>query len=36
MVTIPKAHLVECVGLLRPEKIAQIEAAIRFALGLGE
>jgi mRNA interferase MazF len=36
MVTIPKAHLVECVGLLRPEKIAQIEEAIRFALGLSE
>jgi mRNA interferase MazF len=36
MVTIPKAHLTERIGLLRPEKIARIEAAIRFALGLSE
>jgi mRNA interferase MazF len=32
LVTIPKAHLKQCIGLLRPEKVQQIEAALRFAL----
>jgi len=36
MVTIPKSHLEQCVAQLRPEKIRQIEAAIRFALGMSE
>ena len=36
MVTIPKSHLEQCIALLRPEKIRQIEAAIRFALGMSE
>jgi mRNA interferase MazF len=34
LVTIPKADLVQCIGLLRPEKVQQIEAALRFALGM--
>jgi mRNA interferase MazF len=36
MVTIPKSHLTQCIALLRPEKVKQIEAAIRFALGMSE
>jgi mRNA interferase MazF len=36
LVTIPKADLEQCIGLLRPEKVRQIEAALRFALGMGE
>lgn len=34
VVTIPKSHLDHCIALLRPEKIRQIEAALRFAFGL--
>jgi len=36
LVTIQKADLQQCIGLLRPEKVRQIEAALRFALGMGE
>jgi mRNA interferase MazF len=36
LVIIPKADLKQCIGLLRAEKVQQIEAALRFALGLGE
>lgn len=36
IVTIPKAHLDQCVAFLRPEKVRQIEAAIRFALGMAD
>jgi mRNA interferase MazF len=36
LVTIPKADLQQCIGLLRPEKVQQIEAALRFALGMSE
>ncbi len=36
LVTVPKSDLEECIALLRPEKIQQIEAAIRFALGMSE
>ncbi|HEX3531359.1 MAG TPA: type II toxin-antitoxin system PemK/MazF family toxin [Thermoanaerobaculia bacterium] len=36
IVTIPKSDLVECIGLLRPEKILEVEAALRFALGLSD
>ncbi|HEV7508852.1 MAG TPA: type II toxin-antitoxin system PemK/MazF family toxin [Thermoanaerobaculia bacterium] len=35
-VTIPKSHLEQCIALLRPKKIKQIDAALRFALGLSE
>lgn len=34
IVTVPKAHLGEPITQLRPEKIRQIEAALRFALGM--
>jgi mRNA interferase MazF len=34
IVTIQKSHLEQCITLLRPEKIRQVEAALRFALGL--
>ena len=36
LVTIPKVDLKQCIGLLRPEKVQKIEAALRFALGMGE
>lgn len=36
LVTIPKSNLEQCIGLLRPEKVKQIEAALRFALGMSE
>jgi mRNA interferase MazF len=36
LVTIPKADLEQCIGLLRPEKVQQLEAALRFALAMGE
>ncbi|MBW8879243.1 MAG: type II toxin-antitoxin system PemK/MazF family toxin [Acidobacteria bacterium] len=32
IVTLPKSHLEQCIALLRPAKIKQIEAALRFAL----
>jgi len=34
MVTLPKSQLKQCIALLRPEKMRQIEAAVRFALGM--
>lgn len=34
MVTLPKSQLKQCIALLRPEKLRQIEAAVRFALGM--
>jgi len=34
IVTIPKSHLEQCIALLRPEKVEQIEEALRFALGM--
>ncbi len=36
IVTIPKSHLEQCIALLRPEKIKQIDTALRFALGMNE
>ncbi len=36
IVTIPKTHLEQCIVLLRPEKVKQIEEALRFALGMSE
>ncbi|HEX3555151.1 MAG TPA: hypothetical protein VIA62_18155 [Thermoanaerobaculia bacterium] len=36
IVTIPKSHLEQRIALLRPEKVKQIEAALRFALGMSE
>jgi mRNA interferase MazF len=36
LVTIPKSHLEQCIALLRPGKVKQIEAALRFALGMSE
>ena len=36
IVTIQKAHLDQRIALLRPQKVKQIEAALRFALGLSE
>jgi mRNA interferase MazF len=36
LVTIPKADLIESIGLLSPQKIRQVEAALRFALGLAD
>ncbi len=34
IVTIRKSHLEQCITLLGPEKVRQVEAALRFALGL--
>ena len=36
IVTIQKSHLAQCIALLSPEKVRQVDAAIRFALGMNE